>query len=380
MKEILEKLDKHVFVTKLAGFEHSKYIQYNETRKKEKDTDIPLVQGQNIRQGKFVHKFEYYISKEISNKLSRSKLDKICILVPYVGSNLGEVGIFYHTYDCHMASNIAKIELIDEIFDIEYLKYYLQSPLGQRYLFQAKQGSSQPNITMQSIRETKVLLKSKEEQQKIATVLKKIDEKIDINVQINNNLEECAFNIFLYNFGNKTPNGNIGGVLKENVKSKIKVGDAKDVHGEYPYFTSGDSILEWNDYLVDGRNLFLNTGGNADVKFYVGKAMYSTDTWSVTTTTDMTDYLYLHLKSIKADLDRKFFHGSGLKHLQKGLLKQEKIYIPSKDEINEFNKKVKPMFDTISLNKRENKKIDSLREFLLPLLMNGQINVDDIEI
>ena len=37
--------------------------------------------------------------------------DKRCILIPYVGSNLGEVGIFPNKYRCHLASNIAKVEL-----------------------------------------------------------------------------------------------------------------------------------------------------------------------------------------------------------------------------------------------------------------------------
>ena len=183
-----EKLGNHVFVTKLAGFEHSKYIQFNETKRKVKDDDIPLVQGQNIRNGNFIEKYNYYISKQISDELIRSKLNKKCILIPYVGSNLGEVGIFYHPYDCHMASNIAKIELIDDYFDIEYLKYYLQSPIGQSYLFVDKQGSAQPNITMQSIRNTLIIDKPKEEQLKIVKSLKEIDDKININTQINNNL------------------------------------------------------------------------------------------------------------------------------------------------------------------------------------------------
>ena len=150
--------------------------------------------------------------------------------------------------------------------------------------------------------------------------------------------------------------------------------------GNYPFFTSGDSILEWNDYAVDGRNLFLNTGGNAGVKFYVGKAMYSTDTWCVSTNNNLSEYLYLYFKSIKNELDRKFFHGSGLKHLQKPLLKQEKIYIPSDKELKEFNEQIQIMFDTIAKNDVENKKLTELKNFLLPLLMNGQINVDDIEI
>lgn len=79
-------------------------------------------------------------------------------------------------------------------------------------------------------------------------------------------------------------------------------------------------------------------------------------------------------------MDRKFFHGSGLKHLQKPLLKQEKIYIPSDKELKEFNEQIQVMFDAIAKNDVENKKLTELKNFLLPLLMNGQINVDDIEI
>ena len=226
----------------------------------------------------------------------------------------------------------------------------------------------------------KIQIPDYDTQVKIGDMLYKIEKKILINNQINNNLEELAYSIFLQRFTKKILNGAIGDIIKENEKSKIKVSDAKTVKGKYPFFTSGESILEWNDYLVEGRNLFFNTGGNADVKYYVGKAMYSTDTWCVTTNGDFSDYLYLYFKTIRGELDRKFFHGSGLKHLQKDLLKQEKIYIPEKEEISQFNIWVRPMFDIISENKIESQKLKSLKEFILPLLMNGQINVDDIEI
>ena len=226
----------------------------------------------------------------------------------------------------------------------------------------------------------KIQIPDYDTQVKIGDMLYKIEKKILINNHINNNLEELAYSIFLQRFTKKILNGAIGDIIKENEKSKIKVSDAKTVKGKYPFFTSGESILEWNDYLVEGRNLFFNTGGNADVKYYVGKAMYSTDTWCVTTNGDFSDYLYLYFKTIRGELDRKFFHGSGLKHLQKDLLKQEKIYIPEKEEISQFNIWVRPMFDIISENKIESQKLKSLKEFILPLLMNGQINVDDIEI
>src|SRR5690554_2096075 len=99
MKNKFEMLNKHVFVTKLAGFEHTKYIQPNATKEPVLETDIPMVQGKNIRNGFFVEEYDWYIKKEISDSLKRSQLTKDCILIPYVGSNLGEVGVFYHEYN-----------------------------------------------------------------------------------------------------------------------------------------------------------------------------------------------------------------------------------------------------------------------------------------
>ncbi len=51
----------------------------------------------------------------------------------------------------------------------------------------------------------------------------------------------------------------------------------------------------------------------------------------------MSDYLYLLLVSIKPELNQKFFQGTGLKHLQKPLLKDRPIYIPDFKELQIFN-------------------------------------------
>lgn len=299
--------------------------------------------------------------------------DGRCAIIGRQGANCGNVK--YYCGKAFMTEHAIVVET-NEYNDIGYLVYKMSLMGLGRYQGQ----SAQPGLSVKTISELPIEVPKLNVQRKIWRILHNIDQKICNNTHINNNLEELAYIIFLHSFSNKTSNGTIGEVIKENEKSKIKVGDAKNNTGEYPFFTSGESILEWNDYLVDGRNLFLNTGGNADVKFYVGKAMYSTDTWCITTNNDLSDYLYLYFKSIKEELDRKFFHGSGLKHLQKSLLKQEKIYIPKKGELASFNVQVKPMFDSISSNKIENRKLNEIKEYVLPLLMNGQINVDDIEI
>lgn len=139
---------------------------------------------------------------------------------------------------------------------------------------------------------------------------------------------------------------------------------------------NGENILRWNEKLVDGRNIFLNTGGNAGINFYVGAAAYSTDTWNITAE-NLADYLYLFLDTIKIEIGKKFFKGTTLKHLQKDLLRAREIYIPTAAELEEFNRVVVPSFTMISKNLRENYRLAEMRNFLLPLLMNGQVGLKE---
>lgn len=194
---------------------------------------------------------------------------------------------------------------------------------------------------------------------------------------LNDNLQQMAHIKYMHLFFGKKPNAKLGDIIIEHQKSTIQVSDAKDVSGNIPFFTSGDTILKWSESLVSGRNCFLNTGGNADVKFYVGESAYSTDTWCITAKNDMSDYLYLLLDSIRSELNLKFFQGTGLKHLQKPLLKERPIYIPSDIELNNFNMEVQAWFSMISDNIRESEELAILRDWLLPMLMNGQATIED---
>ncbi|WP_280124876.1 restriction endonuclease subunit S [Mycoplasmopsis bovis] len=186
-----------------------------------------------------------------------------------------------------------------------------------------------------------------------------------------------AKHIYLHYFFNKKPNGFLNDLIKEFEKSKIFVKDAKEKKGKYPFYTSGDSILEFDRFLVDGRYCFLNTGGNADIKFYAGKASYSSDTWCIYSEHKMTDYLYLLLHTAKEEINTKYFEGTSLKHLQKELLKKKAIYIPTEIEISNFNRKIVPVLSAISANSRENWALTNYKNTLLPLLMNGQVTIDD---
>lgn len=210
------------------------------------------------------------------------------------------------------------------------------------------------------------------EQQKIARTLSILDQKIENNHKINELLHTLAYKIYEYYFKYKPKNAKLEQIIIENPKSNIMVKNAQKTQDKYPFFTSGDNILSYPKAIIDGRNCFLNTGGNAGIKFYVGKASYSTDTWCICAN-EFSDYLYLLLSSIKNHINQSFFQGTSLKHLQKNLLKKYPIYMPSVHEIKKFNQIMMPLLTLISINTRTSKKLEQIRDFLLTLLLKQQV-------
>jgi type I restriction enzyme S subunit len=89
--------------------------------------------------------------------------------------------------------------------------------------------------------------------------------------------------------------------------------------------------------------------------------------------------VFFFLKSI----EQMIKNGSGgtiLKNVNQGTLNALKITIPNDDGIiKEFNNKINPTFGKINLIQKENQELASLRDWLLPMLMNGQVSVGDFE-
>ncbi len=90
----------------------------------------------------------------------------------------------------------------------------------------------------------------------------------------------------------------LGNLIKEKRKSSLKVSDAAN-YGEFPFFTSGEAVLQHTSKQLDGKNIFLATGGVANIKYYKGDAAYSTDTYAISTKEEVdTEYLYFDLLNI----------------------------------------------------------------------------------
>ncbi|HEF9876516.1 TPA: restriction endonuclease subunit S [Campylobacter coli] len=152
----------------------------------------------------------------------------------------------------------------------------------------------------------------------------------------------------------------LGDIIIDNLKSKIKVKEAKEnITGKYPFFTSGTNIYRYDEYLIEGKNIFLSTGGNAIVQFYNGKSSYSTDTYALKSNNENyidTYFLYILLKQLENFINCFLFKGSGLKHLQKTELKSLKIPLPPLEiqkQIVAECEKVEEQHNTLSLSIKE---------------------------
>ena len=338
---------------------------------------IPVVMPQDIDNRKVNYASINYVSNEDSIRLERYKTIINDILYARRGDVEKHAFIKAKDNGVLCGTGCLRVRITTSEVEPEFISFFLNREETRKWLVAHAVGTNMPNLNTDILSDVPIAYPLLEEQRKIVQVLNSFDEKIALNSAVNDNLSAMAYDIYMHNFFSKKPNAKLKDILTEAEKSAIQVGEAKTSNGEYPFFTSGATILKWNEPFVDGRNCFLNTGGNADVKFYVGKAAYSTDTWSISAKSEMSDYLYLMLFSIKPELDQKFFQGTGLKHLQKPLLKDRPIYVPEKRELEAFNRQVMPMFDIISENTSENQQLTSLRDWLLPMLMNGQATISD---
>lgn len=71
--------------------------------------------------------------------------------------------------------------------------------------------------------------------------------------------------------------------------------------------------------------------------------------------------------------------GTNINNLNGSLVNGFRLAIPPKDLIDKFNSKIEPMFNKIGINQKENQRLTELRDWLLPMLMNGQIKIKDAE-
>ena len=156
-------------VTKLAGFEFTKYVTYVETGK------IIALRGLNVK-GKLDLTDVKYLDGSDLTKLERSKLYKDDILFTYVGT-VGQVALIDCDDKYYLAPNVARIRFDKEVVDPAYIRYFFQTEYFMRKQIEKyAKTSSMKNLTMENIRKFQVPIPPLETQAKIVSILDRFDE------------------------------------------------------------------------------------------------------------------------------------------------------------------------------------------------------------
>ncbi len=214
-------IDDIAFVTKLAGFEYTKYIADSMC-----EEGIPLFKGKNIQKGELVLEFESYIPERVSDELPRSKVNKKCLLTPYVGT-IGNIALFDGSFVAHLGSNVGKIEILNPdvtCLKEEYLLYYLRSSIGFSELTKHRKATAQDSISIDAIRNVIVAIPPIEQQERI---IKLIDDVLRILADIDTLQQQYESDLSILK--NKIIDAGIRGKLTEQLPED---GDAENLYSQ----------------------------------------------------------------------------------------------------------------------------------------------------
>ena len=168
------KLGEISDVTKLAGFEFTKYVIYKDEGK------IIALRGLNVKNRKLVLDDVKYIDQSDFSKLNRSKLFKNDILFTYVGT-VGELAVVPENDKYYLAPNVARIRLNDNV-NPQFVSQMMGNKMFyDKVILPLIATSSQPALSMENIRKFTLKLPSIEEQTKIGQFFFELDSLITLH-------------------------------------------------------------------------------------------------------------------------------------------------------------------------------------------------------
>ena len=256
----------------------------------------------------------------------------------------------------------------------KFIKYFLQ-------LFGTGNvggGSAVPTLNRNHLQALTVRVPPLPTQQKIAAILSSLDDKIELNNKINTNLEQQAQALFknwfvdFEPFGGKMPEEWKVGKLSNLITVKYGKDHKKLDDGKYPVYGSGGIMRYVDKFLYDKESVLIPRKGTLNNVFYINEPFWSVDTMFYTEMKkeNIAKYVYFFVKG--KDLNA-MNAGSAVPSMTTEILNAMEVVIPDDDQLEKFEAIVSAMFKKMKQCIMENEKLISLRDTLLPKLINGEI-------
>ncbi len=289
-----------------------------------------FINGNNLNGGKIViTSSTKRVSEKEAYKNNAENLEANSILMSINGT-IGNVAL-YHNEPIMLGKSACYINSKDNI-DKNYLFYYLQYPKTQLYFEAELTGTTIKNLSLQSIRKTKIYIPTIEEQHKISRFLQKIDERISTQNKIIEDLKKLKSAISERLFKSVKGFTVLLSDLCDIVKGKQINGENLSDSGNYYVMNGGTEPSGYYDnYNVEASTISISEGGNSCgyVQFNTSPFWSGGHCYSIQNIADKVDnmYLYHYLKS-NEDAIMKLRIGSGLPNIQKKDLAMFKIIVP----------------------------------------------------
>lgn len=378
---------------------------------------------------KYIDKTNRYLSEYGKNLLKSKLLKEESVLVTCIGSAMGKVAM--NSLPAITNQQINSIE-VNELFHSHYIYYCLKN--NYSLLRNAASGSTAlPILNKTDFEElTLQLYRSLSTQKSITNILSALDQKIALNNQINAQLEQMAKTLYDYWFvqfdfpdDNGNPYKSSGGemvyndILKRKIPKGWEVGKIKD----YCISTGGFAFksTEWTSYgnpVIKIKNIkedqtldiidmdyidlsnrkidekFKGTSGNiviamtgatigkfaiipkSDVDLYINQRVGYFNLGN-----NPINKLPFLINSLNMDYFRKAIfslsNGAAQPNISNEQINNINLLLPHEILIQEFNQKLKSNYSLILNNQYENQQLFQLRDFLLPMLMNGQVGISN---
>ena len=292
------------------------------------------------------------------------------------------------------------IELDTKLADVEYVYYYLKT---QYDALRKLSSGVRKNLNSNDIKNYKIYIpESVSFQKSIVRILTLLDNKISVNNQINQELEAMAKTLYDYWFvqfdfpdQNGNPYKSSGGKMVYNPELKreipegwgvSKVGELQIAtgkrdanfgteNGKYDFWTTANSPIKADEFSFEGKAILIAGNGNFYVNFTEGKFEAYQRTY-VIQSEDENMLIFMYMACLQStEKLRKGSNGSIIKYITIGDVNN--IASPyNKKVVDDFVKIYSPLINLISKNKRQNQELTQLRDWLLPMLMNGQVKVE----
>lgn len=320
------------------------------------------------------------------------------ILIGKDGARYFEDIIIYNQDEAPaLLSSIAILRCDEEKVIPEYLYYLLKTPSFKKDVKDNYgSGSAIPRIILKDFKRMKVKYPSIEKQRKIVSILHDLDAKIFNNQKVNDNLEQQAAALFssLYNRSNTEVRYTdliqiLGGGTPKTGETAYWNGNIafftpKDVGTPYTFITektiTEEGLSHCNSRLYPVNTVFVTARGTVGKVGLSGVPMAMNQSCYALVGKE-THQLLVYFYTLKA-VDR-------LKHKASGAVfdaittrdfDSEQIMKLSDDDAKAFLCVAEPMFQEILNNSIENLRLSTLRDFLLPKLMSGEIDVSSVQL